>query len=450
MIVQAELSYQEKFCLRNPRSLFKKIKINGQLTLVGELHPTARSVVVGLWFAKGSRFEKKGEFGAYHFLEHLVFKSDKALSLLKKIELCGGEVNAFTAHEHTCFHVTVLAQDLELAIRFLAALVKTLKVKPQDFELEKQVIIQEIKSHHDDIEDEVHRFFLEKTLKGTGLAHSISGSVSDVTSLSLEALQSIHKEQYQMGQQILSIAGQFAFGSTEGLVKKYFGHRSPKGLGVVDPDQGLYDLSSFKTQFTPGVHTFERKTQQLYLLMGFRMGSIFDPQRFAASLFNSWFGQGMMSQLYQKIREELGLVYFIQSQVVTFLDQGLFLIEASSEKQKMPDVIEALVEQIKLLHQEKKSAAVWNKQKRLMRGQILLAADDFENRMQSVALNQLLFGKNKTPEQFLTELESVTTREIDRFVAQVFKPENVSVVLYGSDAKKFEPYLKAQLNNIKG
>lgn len=449
MIVPAELSYQEKFCLRNPRSLFKKVKINGQLTLVGELHPTARSVVIGLWFAKGSRFEQKGEFGAYHFLEHLVFKSNKALSLLKKIELCGGEVNAFTAHEHTCFHVTVLAQDLELAIQFLAALVKTLKVKPQDFELEKQVIIQEIKSHHDDIEDEVHRFFLEKTLKGTGLAHSISGSVADVTSLTLADLQKIHKVHYQKGYQVLSIAGQFQFSTTEALIKKYFGQGGHLSLKNENP-QGLYDLSSLKTQFTPGVYTFERKTQQLYLLMGFRMGSIFDPQRFAASLFNSWFGQGMMSQLYQKIREELGLVYFIQSQVVTFLDQGIFLIEASSEKQKMPDVIESLVEQINLLHQEKKSASIWNKQKRLMRGQILLAADDFENRMQSVALNQLLFGKNKTPEQFLAELESVTAGDVDCFLKDVFKPENVSVVLYGSDAKKFEPYLKAQLNNIKG
>lgn len=449
MIALVELNCPEKLCLRNPRSLFQKHKINQQLTLVGELHPTSRSVVVGLWFPKGSRFENKGEYGAYHFLEHLVFKSEKALKLLKKIELCGGEVNAFTAHEHTCFHVTVLAQDLELAIQFLASLVRPLKVKAQDFDLEKQVIIQEIKSHHDDIEDEVHRFFLEKTLKGTGLAHSISGSVADVNQLNFTKLQAIHKEHYQLGTQIISIAGQFVFNSTLELVKKYFTKNTLPQLNS-DSSRGCYELSSFKTHFTSGVHTYERKTQQLYLLMGFQMGSIFDSQRFAASLFNSWFGQGMMSQLYQKIREELGLVYFIQSQVITFLDQGVFLIEASSEKQKMPDVIEALIQQIKGLHQVHLPAGVWNKQKRLMRGQILLAADDFENRMQSVALNELLFGKNKTPEQFLAELESVTSKQINQFVDQVFRPENVSVVLYGSDAKKFEPYLREQIKNIKG
>lgn len=423
---------------------YKKYQISPQVALVTEHNPGARSVVMGLWFPVGSRFETPKQFGAYHFIEHLVFKNPKTLKLVKDIEAVGGDVNAFTSHEHTCFHVTLLKEDYELGLEFLASIVKPLKVPKAEFEKERDVILQEVRSHQDDIEDEVHRFFMAKALKGSGLAHSISGEVENVQELTAKDLQELHRKSYLQGAMVLSVAGFLDFKKIKkSAVQKFKKFNKTAELEKESENYYVDRLRHLpKPLMHAGIYPKDRKTQQVYLVMGFEIDPVFSAERFAAVLFNSWFGQGMASRLYQKVREELGLVYFIHSQVLTFLDKGLFLIEASSEVQKMPEVIDVVFKEIQKLQTSTFSTQRLASQKKILKGQVLLGAEDFENRMQSVALNELLFKKYKSPEDFMSQFAKVKSKDVTSFVRKKLDLNKMSFVLYGPGASEFEPYVK--------
>jgi len=442
--------------------LFTKNYFDTGLCLVTERNPFSHSVVVGLWFPLGSRFENKGEFGAYHFIEHLVFKSPNALKLVRQIESAGGDVNAFTAHEHTCFHVTCLKQDIRLALKFLACVRSKLDVTQQEFEKEKAVILQEIRNHHDDIEDEVHRFFMSKVLRGSPLAHPISGDISDIMGLNLEQLKKIHKTRYRRNKAVISVTGNFELKSLIELVEKEFkcehlysggkkgSQRSKSTLGVSMYYQELAKSPKIQSSyFKPGVYVKERKTQQLYFTLSFSLDSVYSDERFSASLLSSWFGQGMTSYLFRKLREDLGLVYFVHSHVSTFLDQGLFLIEASCEPQKMPEVIEIICFEVKMLQSKVFSHAFLNTQKKLLRGQVLLGAEDLENRMQSIALNELIFQQYRNPHDYLRKFESVNSHTIRKFVLDKLRFDQSAIVLYGHRAKEFKTFIEKLLVSMR-
>lgn len=429
------------------------------LCLVTEHNPFSHSVVVGLWFPVGSRFESPGEFGAYHFIEHLVFKSKTALKLVKQIESVGGDVNAFTAHEHTCYHVTCLRQDIELALRFLACVRSELKITKDDFEKEKAVILQEIRSHQDDIEDEVHRFFMSQVLADSPLSHSISGESYDVEKLNLEQLKKIHQAHYRKSPVVLSVTGNFDKKNLGSQVGKAFGYlkgvKASKEKVTRAKTKTCYypQLKGFEQKalnyFKPGVYLKQRKTQQLYFTVSFPLLSIYSDERFAGSLLNSWFGQGMTSYLFRKLREDLGLVYFVHSHITTFLDQGLFLIEASCELQNMPEVIEIIFREIKNLAKKDFSKRLLDQQKKLLRGQVLLGAEDLENRMQSVALNELIFNEYRSPEQYLKKFDTVNAKDVKKFITERLRLDLCAVVLYGAQAKTFKPFIENQIESLK-
>lgn len=442
-------------------SIFHKAYFDIGLCLVSEHNPFSHSVVVGLWFPVGSRFEKSGEHGAYHVIEHLVFKSAQAMRLVKQIESVGGDVNAFTAHEHTCYHITCLKHDIGLALKFLACVRSKLEVSASDFKKEKAVILQEIRSHNDDIEDEVHRFFMSHVLAGSSLAHSISGEIRDVEGLSLTQLKKLHADSYANSKCVISVAGNFDRKKLTLMIQKEFRCQERKPIkkfrlkNEVNSSFERYYQDEFhhavkdgNRHFKPGVYLKDRKTQQLYFTMSFPLKPIFSDERFPASLLNSWFGQGMASHLFQKLREDLGLVYFVHSHISTFLDQGLFLIEASCETQNMPEVVEIIFSEVKKLHNKRFTNSLLLAQKKLLRGQVLLGAEDLENRMQSLALNELIFQEYRCPVAYLKKFESVTTKDVHNFIRERLQFRNCAVLLYGQKAKEFKPFIDQLLEGL--
>jgi predicted Zn-dependent peptidase len=150
----------------------------------------------------------------------------------------------------------------------------------------------------------------------------------------------------------------------------------------------------------------------------------------------------MASHLFKKLREDLGLVYFVHSHISTFLDQGLWLIEASSEIQSMPEVIEIIFSEVKKLQTKSFPASWFRAQKKLLRGQVLLGAEDLENRMQSLALNELIFEQYRNPEDYLNKFEKVKEAEVRSFIKERINFSRCAVVLYGQKAKEFKPFLE--------
>jgi predicted Zn-dependent peptidase len=176
---------------------------------------------------------------------------------------------------------------------------------------------------------------------------------------------------------------------------------------------------------------------------------VYSDERFPASLLSSWFGQGMTSHLFQKLREELGLVYFVHSHISTFLDQGFFLIETSCELQNMPEVIEIIFSEVKKLQSKTFSKALLNSQKRLLRGQVLLGAEDLENRMQSIALNELIFQQYRSPLDYLRKFEKIDGYCIKKFIRDRLRFDQCAVVLYGHKAKEFKPFIDNIFVSVK-
>ncbi len=454
---------------------FVKASFSDGFTLLSEHYKESVSVVMGLWIPVGSRAELAGNYGVFHFLEHIVFKSPKVLNLVKKIEGLGGEVNAFTAHEHTCFYLTLLSEDIDLGFEFLSLLLKPLNISDTDFEKEKAVVQQEVRSQDDDIEDITHRYFFSNTFQGSSLEHPLSGSEADVSQLSKKILLAHHKKFYQNSNHVLSLVGAFNQKTIQSKITRYFAVKKlplvskslifkPKKSEYNKPIVTLADLGGLKEgclgqqnyakniflniQFKPGFYPLSKKSQQLYLTLGFELPAVYSKQRLAGMIINSYLGNGMSSVLSNDIRENKGLVYFIHSQMVSFLDGGVLLIEASSEPKNMPEVIESIFKIIKNLNKSGLSVTDLANQKQLLKGQILLGAEDLDSRMHSVALNELIFEKSKSPEFFIKELQSVTQTDVLNYIHKYLDLSKISAVLVGPKAHLFKPFfasLKSKL-----
>ncbi|MCS6838109.1 MAG: insulinase family protein [Bdellovibrionaceae bacterium] len=404
---------------------------------------------VGIWLPIGSRFEKKGEFGLSHLVEHLVFKKKSVTNLVKKLEGKGADLNGFTSHEYTCFQVTCLNEDAEPALEFLGEVLKDLVLPEEEFEREKQVIIQEILSAKDDIEQDFHEFILKNSFPQTGLDRSIAGEVEELRQLRLVEVQSYHRHLYQRGRAVISVAGIFHPTRIRSLINEVFQFRKKiKWSDYGRLWQGYFshfEGSAVSRALQPGVFIHERNTQHLYLSVLFELDSIFSPERFYAHLLNSWFAQGMASRLFFRLREELGLVYFVNGSVATFLDRGFYLIEASSDPQKMPDVIEVLFQELELLKKQSFSSSWLQKYKTLIRGQTVLASFDPENRMGSLGVQELYFQKPETLSHYLKNYQKITQSHLKQFVKKRLNLSQAGVFLYGSQASKFPPFVQGLL-----
>ncbi|MBL7543579.1 MAG: insulinase family protein [Bdellovibrionaceae bacterium] len=413
-----------------PSIKYKKTKLDSGATLVSEHHPTAQSFSVGFWVDVGSRYEDEKLSGITHFLEHIVFKGTKkrsAFDIAKSLEALGGDLNAFTSKEHTCFHGLVLKDDWKTAVDVLMDLVSNMKFSKKDFANEKNVIIQEIAMSEDQPDDIIYDYLLEPAYAGHYVGRPILGSIKTVYGFKEADVYKYYHENYQGSNLVISCAGNLNHDKIADFLNKNLKSRK------------VTDFTLRKGSERPIWHksrTAKNKdTEQTHVLFALPATSFRDELRMEAFIVNSVLGGGMTSRLFQSVRETKGLAYSIQSQLHTMSDAGFITIQAACDGKKLKELVATTIRELKKLKTKGLTSKEVDFFKNQIKGAILLGSDDVENRMNSIAINELIFKKPKTVEDIQKMISKINVDSVREYIDNHMDIDLLSGALVGPNVE---------------
>ncbi|MGH8971417.1 MAG: M16 family metallopeptidase, partial [Actinomycetes bacterium] len=302
--------------------LVRRTVLPGGLRVVTEAMPTVRSVTVGIWVGVGSRDEAPSLAGASHYLEHLLFKGTRrrdALEISSAIDAVGGEMNAFTSKEYTCFYARVLDTDLPLAVDVVCDLVSSSVIRSADVDSERGVILEEIAMHEDDPTDMVHDQFAQALFGSGPLGRPILGTVGSIETIGRNAIAGYYHRRYRPQDMVVAVAGNVDHAAVVRLVRKAC---LLAGLLEGDAVPALPRVGDRRSAGPGGVRVVRRTTEQANVVLGTPGVSRTDERRFALGVLNAALGGGMSSRLFQEVREKRGLAYAVYSYHAQYADTG--------------------------------------------------------------------------------------------------------------------------------
>lgn len=408
---------------------FKKTTLDNGVRVLTEHHPNTRASCVGYFIDKGTRDEPEKLLGAAHFLEHLVFKGTRhrsAFEIARELEAIGGEINAYTSREYTCFHAATLRENLTTSIAVLSDILQSARMTQADFALEREVIRQEIDMSADNFEEYIFDLYFESVYGSHPLGRSILGTYESLDHIQLRDLKKFYQQRYGGKHLIVSVAGHVDHDQVVEWVAKSF-----KKTSSTEPD-----FPRRKPKEKSVRRWIQRPSEQVHVLLGFPSVSFKDRHRFDAYLANAVLGGGMTSWLYQNIREEKGLVYSIYSYLHSFTDSGLLMIYAGTSEENLSKVLTECRRELRKLKSRGLKKAEVEMYKTQVKGQILMAADDIDNRMNSLGVNEMVFGKYRPVEDIIAEIDRVSPDSFQEFLESYMDFEKMSLLFLGSSEDK--------------
>lgn len=414
------------------------------LRIVTEEIPTVRSAAFGIWVNVGSRDESLKVAGASHFLEHLLFKGTKrrsALEISSSIEAVGGEMNAFTSKEYTCFYARVIDKDLPLAIDVISDLITSSLGKSSDVEAERKVVLEEISMRDDDPADLVHELFAETFYGDTTLGRSILGTTKSIKSLSRSAVFNYYKKRYLPEDIVVAVAGNIRHQQVvdqiiAALSRDEFLDRSEKKFNL-RPSQ------EFNRKPKRNVGLINRKTEQAHIVLGMPGVNRDDKRRFAMGVLSAALGGGMSSRLFQEIREKRGLAYSVYSYAQQFAGSGFLALYAGSTPSKAVEVIKIMRGVLEDVASNGLTSEELIKAQGAVSGSLVLGQEDTGSRMSRIGKSELIYGQVLSFDEILREISAVDSAAIANLASEVLGSAP-SLAIVGPFAKRsiFEKAMK--------
>jgi predicted Zn-dependent peptidase len=412
-------------------STIRRTVLPGGLRVITESMPTVRSVAFGVWVGVGSRDETPGLAGASHFLEHLLFKGTKrrnALDIAAVMDAVGGEMNAFTAKEYTCFYARVLDSDLPLAVDVVSDMVTSSLIAPADVESERGVILEEIAMHDDAPDDIVHDAFAKAIFGDHPLGRPVLGSVDSISAVSRTSINGYYKRRYKPGQMVVSVAGNVDHARVVRLVRKAFGPML-EAAGSAAPAEPRQPRSG--PPVVGGVRVTRRPTEQANLVLGTGGLARGDDRRFALGVLNNALGGGMSSRLFQEVRERRGLAYSVYSYHSQYADTGLFGVYAGCAPSRVREVLALCREQIDLVVTKGITAEEIARGKGQLKGSLVLGLEDTSSRMHRIGKGELVHGEQLTVDEVIGRIDAVTMDDVRAVAADVLDGSTLGLAVIG-------------------
>uniref|UniRef100_UPI0040496945 M16 family metallopeptidase n=1 Tax=Candidatus Planktophila sp. TaxID=2175601 RepID=UPI0040496945 len=400
------------------------------LRIVTEEVPSVRSAAVGIWVNVGSRDETPAVAGASHFLEHLLFKGTSrrsALEISSSIEAVGGEMNAFTSKEYTCFYARVIDTDLPMAIDVVSDLITSSIVSALDVDAERKVVLEEIAMRDDDPSDLVHDLYAETYYGDTQLGRPILGTVDSIKSMSRNAVFNYYKKRYLPQDLVVAVAGNIKHKKVVEMVERALsadGFLDVKGAPQIRGNEIMRKVK----QRPVGIIT--RKTEQAHMFFGMEGVARHDDRRFAMGILASALGGGMSSRLFQEIREKRGLAYSVYAYAQQFAGSGQIGFYAGCNPTKAIEVIEIIRQVLSDVAEHGMTHEEINRAKGAVRGSLVLSQEDSGSRMSRIGKNEIVYGHVMGFDEILQEISSVTHEDV-RKVASEFLTKTPTLALVG-------------------
>jgi predicted Zn-dependent peptidase len=399
----------------------------GGLRVVTEQVPGMRSAAFGIWVAVGSRDERPSISGASHFLEHLLFKGTRrrdALEISSVMDAVGGEMNAFTAKEYTCYYARVLDEDLPLAVDVVSDLVLSSVVTADDVEVERGVILEEIAMHDDEPGDAVHDALASALWGDSPLGRPVIGTVDSISALSRSAIAGFYRRRYDLPHMVVAAAGSVEHDALVGLVEQAFGERLagdavPAPLRPGGPPPRAAARLSVQ----------ERATEQAHVVLGTTALRRDDPRRFALSVLSGALGGGMSSRLFQTVREERGLAYSVYSYTDSHADTGLFGVYAGCSPSRVGEVLDLVRAELAAVAEHGVTDEEVRRAQGGLRGGLVLGLEDSGARMSRLGKSELVHAEVLSPEQVLDRIGAVTPDDVREVARDVLTRPRALAVL---------------------
>jgi predicted Zn-dependent peptidase len=385
----------------------------GGLRVVTEAVPGMRSVAFGIWVGVGSRDEPPSLAGATHYLEHLLFKGTKrrsALDIAAAMDMVGGEMNAFTAKEYTCYYARVLDVDLPLAVDVVCDMVTSSLIRTADVESERNVVLEEIAMHDDDPTDVVHDVFAQALFGDSPLGRPILGTVESIQALSRRAIAGWYRRRYRPEKMVVAASGNLEHGAVVRLVDEAFaaaGMTEDTGARPMAPRDG-----ASPSWGAGGVEVVRRTTEQANLVLGVPGVRRTDDRRFALGVLNNALGGGMSSRLFQEVREKRGLAYSVYSYNAQYADTGLFGVYVGCLPKKIDQVLGICRDELAKVVEHGIAEDELARGKGQMRTSLVLGLEDTGSRMSRVGKGELAYGELLSIDEILSRIDAVTLDDI--------------------------------------
>lgn len=404
--------------------VYKKTILDNGVRVLTEHHPSSRSVCAGIFVDLGTRDEPEDMVGAAHFIEHMVFKGTEtrdAYEIAKSLEAVGGDLNAYTTREQTCFHATSLKEHLPLSLDLLSDLMSNAQFDGNDFKKERDVIMQEINMSADQHDDYIFDLAFELSYKGHELGRSILGTPKTLSNISRKKLMDFYNRRYQGNNMIVCVAGHVVHEEVVDYLARVLSLRR----------RPFQNPPRKRPVFKPFLKVINRASEQVHFLMSFPSVSAKDKTRFESYIANAALGGGMTSRLYQKIREQKGLAYTVYSYLQPFYDTGLQMVYAGTSNKNIKEVLNTVVRDIRSLQKKGLTKSDLEYYKTQVMGSLVLESDDIETRMNALGYNEMTFGEYRSVDNTLADLAKINVDTMNMFLKKHFDLSKAGTIVIG-------------------
>ncbi len=400
------------------------------LRIVTEEVSSVRSAAVGIWVNIGSRDEAPATAGASHFLEHLLFKGTprrNALEISSAIESVGGEMNAFTSKEYTCFYARVIDTDLPMAVDVISDLITSSIVTAEDVDAERKVVLEEIAMRDDDPSDLVHDLYAETYYGDTALGRPILGTIDSINNMSRNTVFNYYKKRYLPQDLVVAVAGNIKHKRVVAMVEEALSRDNfldVQGTPQIRPNTPI------KRGKQGRVGIIYRKSEQAHMFYGMEGVARNDDRRFTMGVLSSALGGGMSSRLFQEIREKRGLAYSVYSYAQQFAGSGQIGFYAGCNPSKATEVINIIQEVLADVASNGMSHEEIERAKGAVRGSLVLSQEDSASRMSRIGKSEIVYGDIMGFDEILKAVARVTPENV-RVIASEFLTKTPTLGVVG-------------------
>ena len=413
--------------------MIRKTTLDNGTRIITEVVDEVYSASIGIWVDVGSEDEDEKHNGVSHCLEHMLFKGTtkrSAQDIAQEIEDVGGGLGAATSKENTCFYGRVMGDQLPVAIDLLVDMLLNARLDAKDLELEREVILEEIKMYEDDPEDLSQEALLLAIWPKHPLGRPITGTLESVSGITSSMLKGHVDHFYCPNNLVVSIAGKF----DEDKAIEQLRH----GLGQVK--QGTPKQKPGAPKLVPSIVVKDKDIEQAHISLATQGVSVTDDRRYQLAVLDLCLGGNMSSRLFQEVREKRGLVYTINSYKASHRQTGLFGVYAGTSPGKVGQVVELVLEELRRVKAEGLTAREINRAKTQLKSDLLLGLESMRNRTSRNAYGELFYGRQLTAEEICHDIEKVTAEEVRTLANDLLQTKLLSLAVIGPASQVPENY----------
>lgn len=406
--------------------MIKKYTCQNGVRVILENIPTVRSVAIGIWVMTGSRNEHLQNNGISHFIEHMFFKGTKTRSareIAESFDSIGGQVNAFTSKEYTCFYAKVLDNHADFALDVLADMFFHSTFEKEELLKEKNVVFEEIKMYEDTPDDIVHDLLSKAVYENHPLGYPILGTEETLHNFSSDMLHEYMHDNYTPENVVISIAGNV----TEAFIKEVENHF---GAYVA----GKNDERCEKPTFHPNMLVRKKKTEQAHLCIGYNGLPVGHDDVYSLIVLNNILGGSMSSRLFQEVREQRGLAYSVFSYHSSFQDSGIVTIYGGTGTHQLDTLFETIQETLTTLKSEGITSKELENSKEQLKGSLMLSLESTNSRMSRNGKNELLLKRHRSLDEIVDFIDKVNQDEVNQLANTIFTDKH-AIALISPDGK---------------